>query len=41
MVTTKTFSKGTRDVPTAGNKASKWYPVNDVRTPKKVSPPAP
>jgi large subunit ribosomal protein L6e len=33
-VTTKTFSKGTRDVPT--EKASKWYPTEDAPQPKKA-----
>jgi large subunit ribosomal protein L6e len=34
--TTKTFGKSTREVPSASEKASKWYPATDEAQPKKV-----
>ncbi|KAK3394636.1 ribosomal protein L6e-domain-containing protein [Podospora didyma] len=34
--TTKTFGKSTRSVPTAAEKAQKWYPAEDVAQPRKV-----
>jgi len=34
--TTKTFGKSTREVPSASEKASKWYPAVDEAKPKKV-----
>lgn len=36
--TTKKFSKGERSVPHHSQKASKFYPSEDVAVPKKVSP---
>lgn len=34
--TQKTFGSGTRDVPAAANKASKWYPAEDTPIHKKA-----
>jgi hypothetical protein len=36
-VTSKTFAKGTRNVPKDGQKADKWYPTVDTPKPKSVS----
>lgn len=33
---TKKFGKGERSIPAAGQKASKYYPAEDISAPKKV-----